>query len=109
MFFNNNLLSKEMYESEILRHTKQIQKNKRQYKLRRANAFKASNSIKVWKNIKSMLLFLFFFLLGDVIIIQMQLNINEAYINTIVKEFISGAELRPAINTLENFNLDPLS
>jgi hypothetical protein len=83
-------MSDEEHEHKINLFIKKIKKNKELAQKKRVQNFTARNSHNQWKGVKSMLLFLFFFLLGDVIILLMQLRVPQTYNQTYVNQMIDN-------------------
>lgn len=83
------MMSNEDYELKIKFYINKIKKNKELDQKKRIERFTAENSHKHWQGVKSMLQYLFLFLLGDVVILLMQLRISNTYDQTSVNQMIT--------------------
>lgn len=88
------MMSKEEYKEAMEKQIINIKKDKDKFHKNQAQEFSSKSKEKHIKNIKSMLLFLVFFLLGDIIIVLMQMTINERFQETDVKTYISTKEFK---------------
>jgi hypothetical protein len=93
VLFTSDAMSNEEHGQKINEFIKKIKKNKELAQKKRVQKFTAGNYDKQWEGVKSMLLFCFYFLLGDITILLMQLRVPDTYKQTYVKQMIDNTIL----------------
>lgn len=95
ILFGNKMKSKEEYENEVNKYIKDIRREKRQALDEKLDLYTPKNLHKHKKNFKHMLVFLYYYIVGNIVIILMQLDLPTSYDQISIKQYISELAFTP--------------